>query len=281
MVKMEKLLFYSTNKNAEPVSFRSALLKGQAPDYGLYMPVKIPSFSPGEIDALEGKNYAGITFEVMKKFLQGQIPDRDLRKMTEDAYEFDVPLEKVKNGFYIMRLDRGPTASFKDFAALLMSRMMQYFALKERRKLTVLVATSGDTGGAVAHAFHGMKNINVVILFPETEVTGMQRRQMTTLEGNVFTVAVRGKFDDCQAVVKTAFNDTELKSLNLTSANSINFGRLLPQTVYYFYAYLKTGQGKLIYSVPSGNFGNLMGGVIAKEMGLACRKIHRCCERKR
>jgi len=172
-----------------------------------------------------------------------------------------------------MRLDRGPTASFKDFAARLMAKLMEYFAKQENKKLTILVATSGDTGGAAAHAFYGLENINVVVLFPEKEITERQRRQMTTLGGNITAVAVQGKFDDCQAIVKRCFNDTELKYLNLTSANSINFGRLLPQTVYYFYAYSRLSCDKIIFSVPSGNFGNLMGGVLAKKMGLPVEKF--------
>jgi threonine synthase len=172
-----------------------------------------------------------------------------------------------------MRLDQGPTASFKDFAARLMARLMHYFAKKENKDLTVLVATSGDTGGAVAAAFHNLENVNVVVLFPEKEVTGRQRKQMTTLGKNVRAVAVKGKFDDCQALVKRAFNDPDLSRLNLTSANSINFSRLMPQIVYYIYAYSRLAKDKIIFSVPSGNFGNLMGGIIAKEMGLPVEKF--------
>jgi threonine synthase len=194
--------------------------------------------------------------------------------MLAEAYNFDVPLEKVYDGKYLMRLDRGPTCSFKDFAARLMGRMMHYFLRQEGRSMLILTATSGDTGSAVAHAFYGLSNIKVVVLFPESEVTERQRRQMTTLGKNIFPLAISGKFDDCQALVKQAFADQDLKSLNLSSANSINIGRLLPQAVYYFYAYSRVaikGQ-EAVFSVPSGNFGDLMGGLIAHKMGLP---VHR------
>ncbi len=272
---MAKILFRSTNNKSELVSFKDALLRGQAPDYGLYMPVKIPKLSKEEIYSFKSKEYHEIAFEIAKKFIGDEISDNELKGLCKDAYNFNIPLEKVENNAYIMRLDRGPTASFKDFAARLMARLMHYFASKENKKLTVLVATSGDTGGAVAAAFYGLENVDVVVLFPEKEVTGRQRKQMTTLGKNIKALAVKGKFDDCQALVKRAFNDKELSSLNLTSANSINFGRLLPQAVYYFYAYAKLAKNneKIIFSVPSGNFGNLMGGVIAREMGLPVEKF--------
>jgi len=272
-LKMEKIMFRSTNRNSDLVSFKNALLQGQAPDYGLYMPTIIPEVTAEELESFCKKNYFEIAFEIILKFTQDEINEEDLKKLTKDAYNFDVPLEKVAGNLFIMRLDRGPTASFKDFAARLMAKLMEYFAKQENKKLTILVATSGDTGGAAAHAFYGLENINVVVLFPEKEITERQRRQMTTLGGNITAVAVQGKFDDCQAIVKRCFNDTELKYLNLTSANSINFGRLLPQTVYYFYAYSRLSCDKIIFSVPSGNFGNLMGGVLAKKMGLPVEKF--------
>jgi threonine synthase len=175
-----------------------------------------------------------------------------------------------------MRLDQGPTASFKDFAARMMSRLMQYYLSLNNQHLTILTATSGDTGSAVANAFYGLKNINAIILFPEKEVTMMQRKQMTTLQNNIKIIALDGKFDDCQKLVKLAFLDPELSSVPLTSANSINIGRLLPQSVYYFYAFAKLAayiDEKVIFSVPSGNFGNLMGGLIAKKMGLPVKQF--------
>ena len=194
--------------------------------------------------------------------------------MLQDAYNYEVPVEKVYDGKYVLRLDRGPTCSFKDFAARLMGRLIQYFLRQEGKEILILTATSGDTGSAVAHAFFGLDNIKVVVLFPEKEVTERQRRQMTTLGKNVFPLAVEGKFDDCQALVKQAFADPDLKGLNLSSANSINIGRLLPQAVYYFYAHSRVApQGEaVVFSVPSGNFGDLMGGLIALKMGLPVHK---------
>ncbi len=270
---MNKILFRSTNRQSPEVGFSEALLKGQAPDYGLYMPAEIPVMTGEGISAFAGMEYPRIACEVMKKFLREEIDFALLEKMARDAYNFEVPVQKVRDNFYILWLTKGPTASFKDFAARMMAKLMQYFAGRENRKLTVLVATSGDTGGAVANAFHDLDNVNVVVLFPVKEVTERQRRQMTTLGGNVFPVAVEGKFDDCQAIVKRAFNDSELEYLGLTSANSINFGRLLPQTIYYFYAYSRLKTDGIVFSVPSGNFGNLMGGVIAKRMGLPVKKF--------
>ena len=265
------MLFRSTNRNSPSVGFKEALMQGQAPDYGLYMPGTIPQFTKQEIASFQEKSYPEIAFEIAKKYVD-KIDDSKLRKLVDDAYDFEVPIERLNDDLYIMRLDRGPTASFKDFAARLMARLMHYFAEKENQKLTILVATSGDTGGAVADAFYGLKNINVIVLFPEKEVSDRQRKQMTTLGKNVKAIAVKGKFDDCQALVKRAFNDPELKSLNLTSANSINFGRLMPQMVYYFYAQSRI-KGKVNFSVPSGNFGDLMGGVFAREMGLPVNKF--------
>jgi threonine synthase len=219
-------------------------------------------------------NYPEIAYEVIHPYLGSLIPEEAFRSMLEEAYDFEVPVEKVYDGKYILRLDRGPTCSFKDFAARLMGRMMQYFLKQEGRSMLILTATSGDTGSAVAHAFFGLSNIKVVVLFPEREVTERQRRQMTTLGNNIFPLAVSGKFDDCQALVKKAFVDQDLRSINLSSANSINIGRLLPQAVYYFYAYSRVAaEGeKAVFSVPSGNFGDLMGGLIALKMGLP---VHR------
>ena len=267
------MLYKSTNKKSPLASFKDALLRGQAPDYGLYIPVSMPRLAQKEIKSFSKKKYHDIAFEVIKKFLANEIEDDELEKITKDAYNFDIPIEKIEGNLFIMRLDRGPTASFKDFAARLMARLMHYFAKKDGKALRVLAATSGDTGGAVAHAFHGLKNIDVAVLFPEKEVYDIQRRQMTTLGENIRAVAVKGTFDDCQALVKQAFSDNDLKFLNLTSANSINFGRLLPQAVYYFYAYSRLGKDRIAFSVPSGNFGNLMGGVMAREMGLRVNKF--------
>ncbi len=270
-------VFRSTNLKAEPVSFEQALLKGIAPDGGLYMPVDIPRFTSDEILSFSSAPYYEIAFAVGKKFFGGEIPDAELMRIVKDAYNYEVPLEKVYDNKFVMRLDRGPTASFKDFAARMMGRLMHYFLKRRSGKLVILTATSGDTGSAIANAFYGLDNIEVVVLFPEKEVTARQRKQMTTLGKNVRILALNGKFDDCQALVKRAFADPELDYMNLSSANSINIGRLIPQTVYYFYGFAKLRDGKpdddVIFSVPSGNFGDLCGGLIAKRMGLPVKKF--------
>jgi threonine synthase len=273
---MAGIAYYSTNQNSEKISFQEALIKGQAPDKGLYMPDHIPTFTKSEIEAMKGKQYFEIAYAVIGKFLQNEIPADDLYSIVKDAYNFDVPLENVYARNYIMRLDQGPTASFKDFAARMMGRLMQYYLKKENRNMLILTATSGDTGSAIANAFYGLDNIKVLILFPENEVTDRQRKQMTTLHKNISVLALDGKFDDCQALVKQAFADKDLDNLGLSSANSINIGRLIPQSVYYFWAFAQLSKNfddKIVFSVPSGNFGDLMGGIIAHEMGLPVSKF--------
>ena len=273
---MKKIKFYSTNLKADVVDFKDALLKGLAPDKGLYMPQEIPTFTKEEISKFSQMEYYEIAFEVGRKFLHDQIPDVDLKALVKDAYNYEVPLEKVYDRKYVMRLDQGPTASFKDFAARMMGRLMQYYLKKEEKGLIILVATSGDTGSAIANAFHGLDNIEIVVLFPEKEVTNRQRKQMTTLGKNVQIISIDAKFDDCQYLVKDAFSDSELDYLNLSSANSINIGRLIPQIVYYFYSFAhlrKSEDEEVIFSVPSGNFGDMMGGMFAKRMGLPIKKF--------
>ncbi|NQV01012.1 MAG: threonine synthase [Bacteroidia bacterium] len=270
-------MFYSTNLTAELVMFSQALLKGQAPDKGLYMPMTIPVIPLEEIYGFAEKPYHEIAFDVTRRFMVGEIPDEELMSIVKDAYDYDVPLEHVCDRKFVMRLDQGPTASFKDFAARMMGRLMQYYLKKESRKLLILTATSGDTGSAVANAFYDLDNIDIVVLFPEGEVTDRQRKQMTTLGKNVKVFSLDAKFDDCQALVKEAFSDPELDHLPLSSANSINIGRLVPQIVYYFYAYARLHDRdhdeKVVFSVPSGNFGDMMGGVLAMKMGLPVKKF--------
>ncbi len=272
-----QILFRSTNLRAPSVSFEQALLKGIAPDGGLYMPCEIPRLTQDEIREFSDAKYHEIAYAVGKKFLAGEIPDEDLERIVIDAYNYNVPLEHVYDRKYVMRLDQGPTASFKDFAARMMGRLMQYFLNRNNGKLLILTATSGDTGSAIANAFYGLDNVKVVVLFPEKEVTARQRKQMTTLGKNVSILALDGKFDDCQALVKEAFGDSELDYLNLSSANSINIGRLIPQTMYYFYSFAELRSGdpneKVVFSVPSGNFGDLCGGLIAMNMGLPVKKF--------
>ncbi len=277
---IEPVKYYSTNLKAEEVTFKDALLKGIAPDRGLYMPKEIPVFTQEEIAGFTDKEYYEIAYEVARKFLRGQISDADLLAITQDAYNYEVPLEQVYNRKYVMRLDQGPTASFKDFAARMMGRLMQYYLDQEQRELLILTATSGDTGSAIANAFYGLDNIKCVVLFPENEVTNRQRKQMTTLGKNVQILGLDAKFDDCQYLVKKAFADTDLDYLNLSSANSINIGRIIPQIVYYFYAYVKlrkSASDKIIFSVPSGNFGDMIGGMFASRMGLPVEKFVIAC----
>ena len=274
---MEQIPYYSTNHQSPDVTFREALLQGQAPDKGLYLPMEIPRLSPEVIYSFINKPYHEIAFEVSRLFLQGEIPEGKLVEITKDSYNYAVPLEHVYDRKYILRLDQGPTASFKDFAARMMGLLMQYYLTLENRSLLILTATSGDTGSAIANAFYGLDNIKVLVLFPETEVTNRQRKQMTTLGENVEVIAIDGKFDDCQALVKEAFADPDLFHLNLSSANSINIGRLVPQIVYYFYAFSRLRSGlpddDVIFCVPSGNFGDMMGGVMAMKMGLPVKRF--------
>ncbi|MFA5182836.1 MAG: threonine synthase [Syntrophales bacterium] len=281
---LDMIRYYSTNRNLAPVagfapfrgtvSFREALLMGQAPDEGLFMPDTIPHLSKDEIMALKGKPYTEAALLVAGRFLNGEIDLDKLHWIIEDAYNFEVPLERVLNRKYVMRLDQGPTASFKDFAARMMARLMSMVRSPEKR-LNVLVATSGDTGSAVGEAFKGVPGIDVTILYPRGEVSGRQKKQLDTIGQNVRAISVDGKFDDCQDLVKQAFADPSLENLNLTSANSINFGRILPQTIYYVYAYsqLAVPGEEIVFSVPSGNFGNALGCEYARRMGLPVKTL--------
>jgi len=269
------LLFHSTNGQSPAVDLRAAFLQGQAPDRGLYFPDQFPKLTPDEIAGFAKLPYHEIAFRVVSQFTSGIIPDADLAAICREAYNFPVPLEHVYDRVHVMRLDQGPTASFKDFAAQMMARLMGRFIREEGKQLTILTATSGDTGSAVAHAFHKVPGIRVIVLFPLGEVSVSQRKLMTTLKDNVRTVAIDGKFDDCQAMVKRAFADPALQHIQLSSANSINIGRLLPQSVYYFYAasrLAKPGE-PIVFSIPSGNFGDMMGAIVAREMGLPVKKI--------
>jgi len=276
--------YYSTNRNLDQVpgitpfkkyvTFREALLQGQAPDEGLFMPEPIPSLDLARVMALKGRPYAEAAKMVAHTYLKEEIGEEVLDRIVEDAYNFTVPLEKVTGRKYIMRLDQGPTASFKDFAARLMARLMS--ALRDRgQTLHVLVATSGDTGSAVGDAFRGVEGIGVTILYPREEVSGRQKKQLDSIGGNVHAISVDGKFDDCQNLVKEAFADSDLAGLNLTSANSINFGRIMPQMIYYVYAYAQLAEPEedIVFSVPSGNFGDALGCEYARRMGLPVARL--------
>jgi len=278
------IFYYSTNRHLSKaagvapfrgkVSFKEALLAGQAPDEGLFMPETIPSLSLKDIQNLKGRPYRDAALFVASAFLADEFPPEVLRQVTADSYNYPVPLEAVRPKHFVMRLDRGPTASFKDFAARMMARLMSHCRPKGER-LNVLVATSGDTGSAVGEAFKGVPGIDVTILYPEKEVSGMQKKQLDTIGSNVQALCVAGKFDDCQNLVKQAFSDRDLAPYNLTSANSINFGRILPQIVYYIYAYAQLAENgeEAVFSVPSGNFGNALGCEYARRMGLPVAKL--------
>ncbi len=273
----ETTRYYSTNRGVPPVPLAEALLQGQAGDRGLFMPDRFPSFSPSELRPLADKTYAEVAYAILRPYTQGMLENRVLRELCEDAYDYAVPIEHVTGRQHLLRLDQGPTASFKDFAARMMARWMGVLIRERGGDLVILTATSGDTGSAVAHAYAGVPNVRVVVLFPPAEVSDRQRKQMTTIGGNVTTIAVDGKFDDCQAMVKRAFADPALKGIHLTSANSINIGRLLPQSVYYVYAYVNladvTVGEPLTICVPSGNFGDMMGAVIGWRMGLPIARV--------
>jgi threonine synthase len=273
----EPIRYYSTNRGVPPVPLDEALLQGQAPDRGLFMPDRFPQFSASELKNLTGKPYADVAATILRPYTDGIIEDAVLGELCAGAYDYPVPIEHVTGRRHLLRLDRGPTASFKDFAARMMARWMSVLMRQRGGELIILTATSGDTGSAVAHAYSGVPNVRVVVLFPPDEVSDRQRKQMTTLGGNVLTIGVDGKFDDCQAMVKQAFADPALQHLRLTSANSINIGRLLPQSVYYIYAYVNladvAGREPMTISVPSGNFGDMMGAVIAWRMGLPVARL--------
>ena len=252
---------YVSTNGASKASFSDALSQGLAPDRGLFVPTSIPAFTSDQIALMKHLPYSQIAFCVVRQF--ANIPDKELLRMCEQAYTFDIPIEN-HDGLHIARMDQGPTASFKDFAAQLLSRMMRHSI---KGDITLLTATSGDTGGAVGAAFSGLDKVKAIILMPENEVTDLQRRQMTTIGKNITAIRVRGKFDDCQALAKQAFSEIK----GLSSANSICIGRLIPQVVYYFYIHSRTGCNT--FAVPSGNFGNLVSGLIAKRMGLPVRFV--------
>lgn len=261
--------YYSTNGRSGKVSFKEALLSGLAPDKGLYMPERFPLLSE---EIYKKKNFSEMSYEIAKTIIDGEIPEKNLKNIIFDALNFKAPVKRLHDNIYILELFHGPTAAFKDFAARVMARTMSYFLKEENKKVSIIVATSGDTGSAVAKGFYKIPNIDVVILYPKNKVSYLQEKQLTTLGENIIALEVRGTFDDCQHMAKDAFIDKDLISkLNLSSANSINVGRLFPQSFYYIWAYTQVVEDKkekVIFCTPSGNFGNLTGGIISKKMGL-------------
>jgi threonine synthase len=268
---------YSTNRTVAEVSLKEAVFKGLPEDNGLFMPLSIPRLPESFFDKIDTLSFQEIAYEVCKALIGEDVPDEELQKIVNDVLTFEAPVIKVEDNIHVLELFHGPSFAFKDFGARFMARLMSYFLQKENKEINILVATSGDTGSAVAQGFLGMKGIKVTILYPSGKVSDIQEKQLTTLGQNITALEVDGTFDDCQRMVKEAFLDTELnKKLNLSSANSINISRLIPQSFYYFYAYAQLKkQGKLpvVFCTPSGNFGNLCGGLIAKRMGLPVEKF--------
>ena len=262
--------YYSLNNKNSKVSFQESVIQGLAPDNGLYFPETITQLPQSFFDEIENLSNEEIAFEAIKQFVGNEIPETELKKIVSETLSFGFPLVKIEENVYSLELFHGPTMAFKDVGARFMSRCLAYFNKDKNKKNTVLVATSGDTGGAVASGFLNVKGVEVVILYPSGKVSDIQERQLTTLGENITALEVDGVFDDCQDMVKKAFNDADLKHKNLTSANSINIARWLPQMFYFFFAYkeLKKFNKPLIVSCPSGNFGNICAGIIAKKLGL-------------
>ena len=263
--------YRSTSGKAPLTSLRGAVLRGLAPDGGLYMPVEIARHSPEELEEFRRLPFTEVCYRVVRPFAGAEVPDEMLWQIVSESINFPVKLVSLSPGMHILELFHGPTLAFKDFGARFMARLMAYFVREETRPLTVLVATSGDTGSAVAHGFLGVPGIRVVILYPSKRISEAQEKQFTTLGENITALEVAGTFDDCQRLVKQAFSDPGLNQRAfLTSANSINIARLLPQMFYHVAAYrqLPVASVPLIVSVPSGNFGNLTAGIFAKRIGL-------------
>jgi threonine synthase len=251
------------------VKFREAVCRGISSDTGLFMPESIPVMEPGFYRMLPGMTLREIAFEVAAKYIGNEIPPEILRTICEEAFDFPLEIRELSAAKKVLELFHGPTGAFKDFGARFMARCIRYFSGTDDRRTIVLVATSGDTGGAIANSFFGMEGIDVIILYPSGKVSRLQENQMTTLGQNITALEVEGTFDDCQSMAKSAFKNLETHGkIMLTSANSINIARLIPQSFYYYYAVSRAGFGKTVISVPSGNFGNLTGAVMAWKSGL-------------
>lgn len=272
--------YYSTNKNTPEVTLKDAVVKGLAADNGLFMPDRINKFEPSFFESIHNLSFQEIAFEVALKFFGDDIEHATLKTIVYDTLQFDCPLVKVTDNIYSLELFHGPTLAFKDIGARFMARLLSHFMTNRAKQVNVLVATSGDTGSAVANGFLDVEGVHVYVLYPKGKVSKIQESQFTTLASNITALEIEGTFDDCQHLVKSAFLDKELnESLVLTSANSINVARFLPQSFYYFYAFAqlqKQGALKdksLVFSVPSGNLGNITAGLFAEKMGLPVRQF--------
>ena len=273
------MIYTDTRDKSVKTDLKTAVMSGMNEKTGgLYIPVEFPKLPSSFINKTPEPSFRDIAFEMAKPYVAGEIPDKDLQAIIQDAYPFTAPVVPVDKVSYVLELFHGPTCAFIDFGARFMARVMSYFNRNESTPLHILVATSGDTGSAVGSAFHNVPGLDVTILYPEGKISPLQEKQLSTFDGNVRALKVKGTFDDCQKLVKTAFTDNELRAkLRLSSANSINISRLLPQSFYYMYSSLAVrarswGDNKIenpaiICVVPSGNFGNLTSGLIAREMG--------------
>ena len=263
--------YYSLNRKAPDTNFENAVIKGLAPDSGLYFPKEITALPKSFFEDIDNKSYPEIAFEAIKQFVSPEIPENVLKTIIEETLSFDFPVVKLDDHISTLELFHGPTMAFKDVGARFMARCLGYFNKNNTNEVTVLVATSGDTGGAVANGFLGVKGVNVVILYPSGKVSDIQEKQLTTLGQNITALEVDGVFDDCQDMVKKAFLDETITSkMQLTSANSINVARWLPQLFYFMFAYkqLHNQHDDIVFSIPSGNFGNICAGMMAQQLGL-------------
>ena len=262
--------YFSLNNNAPIATFETAVRKGLAPDKGLYFPEHIEPLEASFLDAIENYSNTEIAFQSIKQFICPEIPEYDLKQIISETLSFDFPVLEIEEGISTLELFHGPTMAFKDVGARFMARCLGYFNKDNNEEVTVLVATSGDTGGAVASGFLGVKGVRVVILYPSGKVSHVQEKQLTTLGQNITALEVDGTFDDCQDIVKRAFLDDDLtEKMALTSANSINIARWMPQMFYFLFAYkqLKSKNKPIVFSVPSGNFGNICAGMLAQKLG--------------
>jgi threonine synthase len=274
------LNFYSTNKKSPSVDFKTATINGQAPDKGLYFPEYIPQLDKAFIKNINDHSNEVIAYEVIKPYVGETIPEEILKKIVAETVNFDIPLVSINENISSLELFHGPTLAFKDVGARFMSRCLGYFVKDQSKKVTVLVATSGDTGGAVANGFYDVPGVDVVILYPSGKVSSVQEKQLTTLGKNIHALEVKGTFDDCQQMVKDVFaNAADFPHLFLTSANSINVARWLPQQFYYFFAYKQwpDKNNPPVISVPSGNFGNICAGLLANASGLPVQHFIAAC----
>ena len=271
------MYYYSLNNKNHKVNFKEALFNGLAPDRGLYFPQEIKSLKKSFISNLNDYDKIEISMEVISQFIGNQIDKQSLKKIIEHSIDFEFPLKKIDENISVLELFHGPSMAFKDVGARFTSRCLSHFIRKGyNKKVTVLVATSGDTGAAVASGFHKVEGIDVFILYPKNKISNIQEKQISTFSDNIFPIEVKGTFDDCQKIVKDALIDKDLTSnFNFTTANSINISRWIPQTLYYFFAYsqLPSDLEKSSFSIPSGNYGNLFSSLVSKELGLPIQNI--------